>query len=106
MSLSISLTINRQSRTVTLDDPRVTLLDLLRKWRHATTTQERAAAWASMLALYTDQVFSIGVVNATLQPILASTRLRNIPEKGLYSFNPTCYLGVYHPDAFWLAGEG
>lgn len=84
----------------------ITLLDLLRKWRHATTTQERAAAWASMLALYTDQVFSIGVVNATLQPILASTRLRNVPEKGLYSFNPTCYLGVYHPDAFWLAGEG
>lgn len=83
-----------------------TLLELLRKWRHATTSEERAAAWESMLALYTDQVFSIGIVNATLQPILASARLRNVPEEGLYSFNPTCYLGVYHPDAFWLADGG
>ena len=31
MSLSISLTINGQPRTVELDDPRVTLLDLLRE---------------------------------------------------------------------------
>lgn len=31
MSLSISLTINGQARTVVLDDPRVTLLDLLRE---------------------------------------------------------------------------
>lgn len=31
MSLSVSLTINRQRRTVELDDPRVTLLDLLRE---------------------------------------------------------------------------
>jgi xanthine dehydrogenase YagT iron-sulfur-binding subunit len=31
MSLSISLTINGQQRTVELDDPRVTLLDLLRE---------------------------------------------------------------------------
>ncbi len=23
-------------------------------------------------------------------------------EKGLYGFNPTCFLGVYMPDAFWL----
>lgn len=31
MSLSISLTVNGQPRTVALDDPRVTLLDLLRE---------------------------------------------------------------------------
>jgi xanthine dehydrogenase YagT iron-sulfur-binding subunit len=31
MSLSLSLTINGQSRTVDIDDPRITLLDLLRE---------------------------------------------------------------------------
>lgn len=40
MSLSISLTINRQSRTVTLDDPRVTLLDLLREHLYLTGTKK------------------------------------------------------------------
>lgn len=36
MSLSISLTINGEPRTVDLDDPRVTLLDLLRERLHLT----------------------------------------------------------------------
>lgn len=36
MTLSISLTINGQQRTVALDDPRVTLLDLLRERLHLT----------------------------------------------------------------------
>ena len=60
----------------------------------------------SMLALYTEQVFSIGIVNQALQPILTSAKLRNLPDKGLFAFNPTCYLGVYKPDTFWFDGEG
>jgi peptide/nickel transport system substrate-binding protein len=80
----------------------VTLLDLLRKWKRAVDTSERTAAWTSLLALYTDQVFSIGIVNSALQPVFSTTRLRNLPEEGLYSFNPTSYLGIYKPDTFWL----
>lgn len=40
MSLSIGLTINGQPRTVTLDDPRVTLLDLLRERLDLTGTKK------------------------------------------------------------------
>ena len=58
-----------------------------------------------MLDIYAQQVFSIGIVNAALQPVLHSSRLKNIPEKGLYGFDPTCYLGVYMPDTFWYSGE-
>ena len=29
-------------------------------------------------------------------------KLRNMPETGLYGFDPTCYFGVYMPDTFWL----
>ena len=60
--------------------------------------------WARMLSLYTDQVFSIGIVNATLQPVVASAKLRNVPAKGLYGFDPTGYFGVYMPDTFWFDG--
>lgn len=82
------------------------LLDLLRRWKRASSTAERTRVWETMLALYTDQVFSIGLVNATLQPVLASSYLRNIPEKALYGFDPTSYFGVYMPDTFWFDEKG
>lgn len=40
MSLSISLTINGAPRTIVLEDPRVTLLDLLRERLHMTGTKK------------------------------------------------------------------
>ncbi len=78
------------------------LVRLLGEWKSSATMQERTDVWNKMLAIYTDNVFSIGIVNQTLQPILYSSRLRNLPEKGLYGFDPTAYLGVYKPDTFWL----
>ena len=33
-------------------------------------------------------------------------KLRNMPDKGLYSFDPTCYFGVYGMDTFWFDKEG
>jgi peptide/nickel transport system substrate-binding protein len=83
----------------------IELTDLLEKWRASAHLEERTEIWHKMLSVYTDQVFSIGLVNATLQPIVASRRLRNIPDTGLYGFEPTCFLGVYMPDTFWLAEE-
>lgn len=81
------------------------LVKLVKEWLHSAALSDRTRVWTSMLALYTDQVFSIGLVNATLQPVLASSRLRNIPKYGLYGFDPTCYFGVYMQDTFWLADE-
>ncbi|MEQ1951964.1 ABC transporter substrate-binding protein [Mesorhizobium sp. CN2-181] len=80
----------------------VELVRLLRQWQASSSTDQRAAAWEQMLKIYTDNLFSIGTVNQTLQPILCSVRLRNLPEKGLYGFDPTSYLGVYKPDTLWL----
>src|SRR5271163_3494397 len=40
MNLSIRLTVNGEARDVTLDDPRVTLLDLLRERLHLTGTKK------------------------------------------------------------------
>jgi xanthine dehydrogenase YagT iron-sulfur-binding subunit len=40
MGLSVSLTVNRAAHTVALEDPRVTLLDLLRERLHLTGTKK------------------------------------------------------------------
>ncbi|TWF57129.1 peptide/nickel transport system substrate-binding protein [Neorhizobium alkalisoli] len=79
----------------------ISLLNLYDDWRKAEGHDQRAEIWHKMLALFTDQVFSIGIVNATLQPIVRTRKLKNLPEKALYGFDPTSYLGVYLPDAFW-----
>jgi peptide/nickel transport system substrate-binding protein len=80
----------------------VELVRLLGEWKAARSTDERKQVWAKMLDLYTDHVFSIGIVNQTQQPVLRSTRLQNVPETALFGFDPTCYFGVYKPDTFWL----
>ena len=81
------------------------LLDLYSEWRKAEGFDQRTDVWHKMLALFTDQVFTIGIVNATLQPVVQSSKLQNVPSKALYGFDPTSYLGVYLPDAFWYDVE-
>jgi peptide/nickel transport system substrate-binding protein len=78
------------------------LVELVQRWRSSARVEDRTAVWHEMLALYTDQVFSIGIVNQTLQPVVSNARLRNMPETGLHGFDPTSYLGIYMPDTFWL----
>ncbi|WP_457302752.1 ABC transporter substrate-binding protein, partial [Phyllobacterium sp. P5_D12] len=83
----------------------IQLTELLGRWQRSAHLAERTEIWQQMLAIYTQQVFSIGLVNGTLQPIVRTSRLQNVPEKGLYGFDPTSYLGIYMPDTFWLSGE-
>jgi peptide/nickel transport system substrate-binding protein len=81
------------------------LLELLDAWRAATTPEQRRAAWHEMLSIYTDQVYSIGTINSTLQPVVVSGRLRNVPETGIYAFEPGAYFGMYLMDTFWFAQD-
>jgi len=32
--------------------------------------------------------------------------LRNLPEEGLYNWEPGAFFGLYHPDSFWFAEAG
>jgi peptide/nickel transport system substrate-binding protein len=79
------------------------LQQLLKNWEHSTSDGERKEIWHKMLAIYTDQVFSIGIVNGSLQPVVVSNLLNNVPEKGLYNWNPGAYFGIYMPDTFWFS---
>lgn len=79
------------------------LVQLLKDWRQTTSTDQRSAIWHKMLAIRADQVFTIGTVSGALQPVLRSALMRNVPEDGLYGFEPTSYLGAYLPDTFFYA---
>ena len=71
-------------------------------WLLAESDEERTKIWQDMLHTYTDQVFSIGTVNNSRQPVVVSKKLMNVPEEGIYSWEPTAYFGVYRPDTFWF----
>ncbi len=82
------------------------LVELHRAWRRSATHQERKDIWRRMLKINAEQLFTIGVVNATLQPVVVSRALKNVPEKGLYSFEPGAFFGRYMPDTFWFDRPG
>jgi peptide/nickel transport system substrate-binding protein len=82
------------------------LVELLKQWTAATDTANREAIWREMLSIFTDQVYTIGTVSGVPQPIAVSNRLHNVPEQGIYSWDPGSHFGIYKPDCFWLEAAG
>ncbi len=71
--------------------------------------RERAQIWHEMLRIWADEVFSIGLIAGVLQPVVVNARLRNVPEEGMYNWDPGAHFGMYKPDRFWFddtAGPG
>ena len=77
------------------------LAALSRGWLSAPGTAARRAIWERMLEIRADNVFSIGIVSGVPQPVVVDARLRNVPEKGLYNWDPGAHFGIYRPDTFW-----
>jgi peptide/nickel transport system substrate-binding protein len=86
--------------------PAKQLFALKEEWRRARTEEERARIWHEMLHIYTNQVFTIGIVAGVLQPVVVDERLRNVPEKGIYNWDPGAQFGIYRPDQFWFDVPG
>ncbi|MCR9134428.1 MAG: ABC transporter substrate-binding protein [Alphaproteobacteria bacterium] len=79
------------------------LLELYLDWRKSTNNAEREAIWSEMLEIYSQEVFSIGIARGAIQPVVVNSKLRNLPETGIYSWSPSAFFGVYRPDTFWFA---
>jgi peptide/nickel transport system substrate-binding protein len=79
------------------------LADLFQAWQRAESEAEQDRIWQQMLDIHADQVFTIGIVNSTLQPVVISRRLRNVPAEAFFDWDPGAYFGVHKPDTFWLA---
>lgn len=80
----------------------VQLVRLNEQWVHAKSTAEREEIWHKMLSIHADQIFTIGTVNGVPHPVVVNNRLRNVPEQGLYNWDPGAYFGIYQPDTFWF----
>lgn len=78
------------------------LLDLYGQWVAASDDAVRAEIWKQMLDIQADEQFTIGTVSGVMQPVIVSNALRNVPENGVFGFDPGANFGIYRMDAFWL----
>lgn len=85
-------------------DAAVKLMNLYEDWQLALDDDKRKAIWKEMLDIHADEQFIIGVISGVRQPVVATKRLRNVPEDATYSWEPGALFGIYHPDQFWFAG--
>lgn len=79
------------------------LMELALDWDRADTDEQRAAAWNEMLDIHSEQLFGIGILAESPQPIVVSNRMRNVPKKGLWAWDPGAHFGVHRPDEFFMA---
>jgi len=79
-------------------------IELIKLWQswHGASQEERVRIWHRMLTLHAEQQFTIGIVNNVMQPVVVNNALQNVPEKGLYNWDPGAFLGIYRPDTFWF----
>ena len=70
-----------------------TLLELYDAVARRRTDEARARrSGTQMLTIYADQVFSIGTVAGVPQPVVVSNSLHNVPEDGIYNWDPGAHL--------------
>ncbi|MCJ2133841.1 ABC transporter substrate-binding protein [Methylobacterium sp. J-026] len=83
------------------------LLDLDRQWRDTTDAGTQATIWREMLMNHARNTWVIGTVAGALQPVVGAARLINLPQRALYSWEPTAMIGVQRLDEmFWDSGAG
>jgi peptide/nickel transport system substrate-binding protein len=82
------------------------LYQLYNDWLAATDEEAQAAIWHQILKRWSDQVLSIGLVAGVQQPVVVNDRLRNVPDNGIYNWDPGAQFGIYKPDGFWFAEPG
>ena len=81
------------------------LMELNDAWEVAADKAEKRKIWQEMLSIYTDKVYTIGIVARVPQPVVVNASLRNVPEKAIYNWEPGAHFGVYRPDTFWFDGK-
>jgi peptide/nickel transport system substrate-binding protein len=83
--------------------PAEQLFALFERWEAATDMAEKRTLWQQILEINTAETFTIGIVCCTKQPVVIADRLHNVPEKGVYAWNPGAHFGIYLPDTFYFS---
>ena len=82
--------------------PAEKLSDLYLSWLVSGSAEKRREIWKQMLALNADETLRIGLISSVKQPIAVSNRLRNVPQEGIYGWDPGAQFGIHRMDEFWL----
>jgi peptide/nickel transport system substrate-binding protein len=80
------------------------LVELYERWLVSTDRAERERIWGEMLEINAEEVFTIGILGDTLQPVVVANGLRGIPDKAVYAWDPGAYFGYLSPDTFYWEG--
>lgn len=78
------------------------LVELNNAWQRAESHTQRRTIWQKILDVHADAVLSLGTVRMVPQPVVVSNELNNVPEEGIYNWNPGAFFGLYRPDTFWF----
>ena len=78
------------------------LLELYHAWIKSKNNEERAKIWRRILEIHADQVYTIGLVAQVPQPVVVSSELANVPDEGIFNWDPGAQFGIYRTDTFWF----
>ncbi|NIX76836.1 ABC transporter substrate-binding protein [Microvirga terricola] len=78
------------------------LIELYQTWLDTDDDLVQNDAWREMLRNHVENQWTIGTVAGALQPIVVREGLQGLPEKAIYSWEPTAMIGIYRLDEmFW-----
>jgi peptide/nickel transport system substrate-binding protein len=78
------------------------LLAMADGWSHAKDDRQRKIFWNEMLRIHAEEIYAIGLLNEAPQPVVISKRLRNVPERGIWAFEPGAHFGIHRIDEFYF----
>ncbi|MCV6610749.1 MAG: ABC transporter substrate-binding protein [Amphritea sp.] len=81
------------------------LVKLNDAWGKTTSSRHRERIWQRMLQLHSRNVYSIGLVSGVLQPLVVNKKLKNVPERAFYNWDPGAYFGIHNMPTFFYAAE-
>ncbi len=85
------------------DNNALRLMALSDGWDHAKDDKTRNIYWREMLHIHAQQQYGIGILSEAPQPVVVSKDLRNVPETGIWAFDPGAHFGIHRIDEFYYA---
>ena len=78
------------------------LQTLEQAWAETADRDVRRGIWRRILEINADQQFTIGIVAGAMQPVVIGATLKNLPEQGIFNWEPGAQFGMYRPDTFYF----
>jgi peptide/nickel transport system substrate-binding protein len=77
-------------------------MQLYHQWEATVNLAEQRKIWQQMLLIHRQNIFTIGLIAAPLQPISLNKNIQNLPDDGMWNWNPGAHFGVYGLDRVWF----